>query len=229
MTGTPLAHLFALSSAVLFAGCGLLLDLDGDREDDPAIADGATAGDGGSASGDASSGLVDGSRGRMDGSAATDAASGRDGAGVGDGASVAVDGAVPRIDAGPCVDDTREDDDDLSQAMASGPVTEVVPGLVVFDGMSCPGDDDVVYAYGDCCDDAQGATVMFDPAHGRVSLTVLGEDGTPWPRGAREPTPGYLELLMTGTGGYFYVVVRNESGAPVPYTLTVYAPVYVSL
>ena len=214
-----------LTAALMGGGCGLVLDLGGEADPDAKL-DGSVDGDGGVVSGDAASGSRDGSVWPSDGSVAVDATGRRDATAATDGASGSGDGAVPLIDAGPCVDDTREDDDDIAQAMAGGLVTGIVPGLVTFDMTSCPEDDDLVYAYSDCCEDARGAVVMYDPSHGRVVLEMRDEYGVLWPRAATETMPGRLELLSRGDGGYFYAVVRNASGTPVPYTLTVYAPVY---
>lgn len=205
-----------LVGAVLCGGCGLVLDLAG--EPDRKVTDGEAApADGGSRDGSSS---LDGSV--ADASAAVDAR-----AGDADGSTGGGDGAVVRTDAGPCVDDGREEDDDMALAMGAGTVSGIVPGMVDLGEMtSCPGDDDLVYAYGDCCEYERGAVVTYDPAVGNVTLEVLNPDGSAWAGSAVVTSPGTLELLRRGEGGYFYVVVRNASGTPVPYSLTVYAPVY---
>ena len=174
--------------------------------------------------------------GGRDGAAATDSGTRADGApqdapepppddGGGTDRDAVADTGSPPGDAGDCVDDAREEDDVLATAMAGMPVYGTRP--VVLSGLvSCPGDDDLIFAYADCCTVA-GAVVTYDPAQGELGVDLLDETGAPLTADVISRSPGNISLLRSGYGGNFFVQVRGMSGTRVDYDAEVHAMVYV--
>jgi hypothetical protein len=129
---------------------------------------------------------------------------------------------------GPCTDDSREDDDTLAVGLAASALSDLdgtvdVPGLV-----ACPGDDDFLHGYSDCCDDPLGAEIRWNSADGVLELSVLAPDGTAWPVDDVVMDPDRARSVETATamGHDFVVRVHNPGATPIAYDATVYARVF---
>lgn len=131
-----------------------------------------------------------------------------------------------------CIDDAGEDDDTLEQGRAATPVSHIFNhGPLKLDRrVACPGDEDWIHVYGDCCYPA-GAVVRWDATRGALEAELLDSEGKPLPLNAPGDTvqrqPGEVRLLRAEHGGDFLVRVRAVGAETVPYSVDVFAPVFV--
>jgi len=131
-----------------------------------------------------------------------------------------------------CPDDAREDDDTLEQGLAAPPVSHVFNhGPLKLEGsVACPGDADWIHAHADCCNPS-GAVVRWDASLGSLEVDLLDSGGVPLPLSAPgdivQRQPGEVHLLRAEYGGPFLVRVRAGGSAAVPYSVEVFAPVFV--
>ncbi|MCY1077030.1 hypothetical protein [Archangium lansingense] len=142
-------------------------------------------------------------------------------------------GGEPSTGSG-CTDDEREDDDTLEQALAAGAVSHVFSDpprpLQLTGSVACPGDADWIHAYGDCCYQA-GVVVRWDASLGPLDVELLDEKGHPLPLNRpgdlAQHKPGEVRLLRAEHGGHFLVRIRASGTVAVPYSVAVFAPVFV--
>jgi hypothetical protein len=131
-----------------------------------------------------------------------------------------------------CVDDAREDDDTREQALASPPRSHIFNhGPLKLEGqVACPGDEDWVHAYADCCHPA-GVRVRWEAAQGALEVDLLDVEGAPLPLDApgdlAQRTPGEVLLRRASHGGPFLVRIRSGGAGAVPYSVELTAPVFV--
>ena len=131
-----------------------------------------------------------------------------------------------------CADDAKEDDDTLEQGLASPPLYHVFNhGPLRLEGrVACPGDEDWIHAHADCCEQA-GAIVRWDAARGPLEVELLDDKGAPIPLNApgdiAQRLAGEVHLLRAQHGGPFLVRVRAGGEAAVPYSVDLFAPVFV--
>lgn len=131
-----------------------------------------------------------------------------------------------------CVDDAREDDDTLEQGLAAAPISHVFNhGPARLEGqVACPGDADWIHAYADCCNPS-GARVRWDASRGPLEVELFDSEGNPIPLGAPgdivQRQPGEVYLLRAEYGGRFLVRVRAPDAVAVPYSVELFAPVFV--
>jgi hypothetical protein len=131
-----------------------------------------------------------------------------------------------------CEDDAWEDDDTLAQAQATSPLSHIYNhGPRVLEGrVACPGDTDWIQAWVDCCHPG-GAIVRWDASRGPLEVDLLDAQGQPIPLGGPGDTvqrqPGEVHLLRAELQDRFFVRVRAGGEAAVPYTVSLFAPVFV--
>ncbi|ATB40106.1 hypothetical protein CYFUS_005554 [Cystobacter fuscus] len=131
-----------------------------------------------------------------------------------------------------CTDDAGEEDDTLEQALAAAPLSHVFNhGPLRLEGrVACPGDEDWIHAYSDCCNPS-GARVRWDASRGPLEVELLDSEGNPLPLGAPgdivQRQPGEVYLLRAEYGGRFLVRVRTSGEVAVPYSVELFAPVFV--
>lgn len=132
-------------------------------------------------------------------------------------------------DAGACADDGREENDGPTSGTAASAMQHIVGGSIDLPGqVACPGDDDFLRGYADCCP-GLGVTVRWDAAQGPLDVQLLTPAGAPialiGPADVEVRDAGYVHLLDKDQGnGEFLVRVRSASR--VEYDATMYAPVY---
>jgi hypothetical protein len=132
----------------------------------------------------------------------------------------AVDAAVA-VDAGPCVDDSREENDSVRDA--GWTVSAISPNPVTLSNLvACEGDPDFIAAYSDCCL-TNGVTVTWNPERGPLSVALLGQTGDPVAPDIVERDAGFVRLWRSKSGGVFFVEIH---GSNVPYQADVLAPVF---
>lgn len=125
-----------------------------------------------------------------------------------------------------CADDPREEDDErLDTAAHEKMIWSHAPTRL--EGMvSCPGDDDWIHAYADCCDDA-GVELRWNAAEGDLKVDLFDAEGrllVARPGDIDEREEGVVRRMRASHGGDLYVRIRNRAGTRLPYTLTVHAP-----
>ncbi|WP_155893937.1 hypothetical protein [Cystobacter fuscus] len=141
--------------------------------------------------------------------------------------------SAPRSGNAPtCTDDAREDDDTLEQGLAAAPISHIFNhGPARQEGrVACPGDVDWIHAHADCCNPS-GARVRWDASLGPLEVELLDSEGNPIPLGAPgdivQRQPGEVYLLRAEYGGRFLVRVRTSGEVAVPYSVELFAPVFV--
>lgn len=132
-------------------------------------------------------------------------------------------------DAGACHDDSREENDNPTSGTAASAAYHIFGGSMTFSGqVACPGDDDYIRGYADCCP-GFGVTVQWDPSDGDLVVDLLNAAGTPislnGPADVHVRQPGYVELLETDQGSSEFLV-RIRSQKRVPYEAVLQAPMY---
>ena len=128
-----------------------------------------------------------------------------------------------------CIDDDREEDDTRAKAMANGTLYSPTGSMTFRDRMACKADDDFYYAHADCCNQA-GTLVTWDPADGQLDVAFLDQSGSPIALEASdvaERKPGSVRLLKAKHGGDFYVRIRSVKSNAVPYTVQIFAQVFL--
>jgi hypothetical protein len=131
-----------------------------------------------------------------------------------------------------CTDDAREDDDTREQGLAASPSSHVFNQgpLRLERQVACPGDEDWIHAHADCCNPA-GARVRWDASLGPLEVELLDSEGNPLPLCAPgdivKRQPGEVHLLRAEHGGPFLVRVRASGKVAVPYSVELFAPVFV--
>lgn len=131
-----------------------------------------------------------------------------------------------------CTDDAWEDDDTLEQGLAAAPISHIFNhGPARQEGrVACPGDVDWLHAHADCCNPS-GARVRWDASRGPLEVELLDAKGNPLPLGAPgdidQRQPGEVYLLRAEYGGPFLVRVQAPGAVEVPYSVELFAPVFV--
>ncbi|ATB28689.1 hypothetical protein [Melittangium boletus] len=96
--------------------------------------------------------------------------------------------------------------------------------------VACPGDADWIHAHADCCNPS-GARVRWDASRGPLEVELFDSEGDPLPLSApgdidqRQPSEVYL--LRAKYGGPFLVRVQAPGAVAVPYSVELFAPVFV--
>ncbi|QRO01264.1 hypothetical protein JRI60_20660 [Archangium violaceum] len=120
----------------------------------------------------------------------------------------------------------------MEQGLAAPAVSHIFNhGPLKLEGrVACPGDADWIHAHGDCCYPS-GAVVRWDAALGALEVELLDGKGSPLPLGAPgdivQRQAGEVRLLRAEHGGTLLVRVRAAGAAVVPYSVDVFAPVFV--
>jgi hypothetical protein len=131
-----------------------------------------------------------------------------------------------------CPAEGGEGDDTLQQAAATQPLSHVYgKGPLKLEGkVACPGDEDCIHAYADCCFEG-GAVVRWDASAGSLDVELFDKEGRPLPLSAPGDVvlrqPGEVRLLWAEAGGYFFVRVRSTEAVNVPYSVDLLASVFI--
>ncbi|MBM7116024.1 hypothetical protein [Archangium primigenium] len=129
-------------------------------------------------------------------------------------------------------DDPRGDDDPRKQALATPPRSHVFNHgpLTLEDQVARPGVANWLHAWGDCCHPA-GVRVHWEAARGALEVDLLDVEGRPLPLDApgdiAQRAAGEVRLLRAEHGGAFLVRIQAPGAVAVPYTVELFAPVFV--